>query len=75
MKPPGKPVGGGGERPKKTGAVNCPVCGKPVAKSHRPFCSRRCANVDLNRWLSDGYVIKGPPLDRIDDAGDAEEAD
>jgi endogenous inhibitor of DNA gyrase (YacG/DUF329 family) len=35
----------------------CPVCGKPTRSEHRPFCSRRCADVDLNRWLSGAYVI------------------
>jgi endogenous inhibitor of DNA gyrase (YacG/DUF329 family) len=33
------------------------VCGKPAEIDHRPFCSRRCADVDLNRWLSGHYVI------------------
>ena len=37
----------------------CPICGKPVQKDHRPFCSERCQKVDLNRWLSGGYVIPG----------------
>jgi endogenous inhibitor of DNA gyrase (YacG/DUF329 family) len=35
----------------------CPICGKPAAERYRPFCSRRCADVDLNRWLSGVYVI------------------
>jgi uncharacterized protein len=35
----------------------CPICGKPAVESLRPFCSRRCADVDLNRWLSGAYVI------------------
>lgn len=35
----------------------CPICGKPAQLEFRPFCSRRCADVDLNRWLSDGYVL------------------
>jgi endogenous inhibitor of DNA gyrase (YacG/DUF329 family) len=43
---------------KRTGR-RCPVCGKPTAAEHRPFCSRRCADVDLNRWLSGSYVIAG----------------
>jgi endogenous inhibitor of DNA gyrase (YacG/DUF329 family) len=34
----------------------CPICGKPVAAAFRPFCSRRCADVDLNRWLSGVYA-------------------
>jgi uncharacterized protein len=35
----------------------CPICGKSAAEASRPFCSRRCADVDLNRWLSGAYVI------------------
>jgi uncharacterized protein len=39
-------------------AKPCPICGKPAAEKHRPFCGRRCADVDLNRWLSDTYVVR-----------------
>jgi endogenous inhibitor of DNA gyrase (YacG/DUF329 family) len=35
----------------------CPICGKPAVEAFRPFCSKRCADVDLNRWLTGGYVI------------------
>jgi endogenous inhibitor of DNA gyrase (YacG/DUF329 family) len=35
----------------------CPTCGKPAADPFRPFCSRRCADVDLNRWLSGVYAV------------------
>ncbi len=35
----------------------CPICGKPVDDSFRPFCSKRCADVDLNRWLSGVYAV------------------
>jgi endogenous inhibitor of DNA gyrase (YacG/DUF329 family) len=35
----------------------CPICGKPITKESDPFCSKRCAQVDLNRWLSGVYVI------------------
>ncbi len=35
----------------------CPICGKPTAEGSRPFCSRRCADVDLNRWLSGVYAV------------------
>ncbi len=35
----------------------CPICGKPAAEEFRPFCSRRCADVDLNRWLSGVYAV------------------
>jgi uncharacterized protein len=35
----------------------CPICAKPAVEALRPFCSRRCADVDLNRWLSGVYAI------------------
>ena len=35
----------------------CAICGKPAAEPFRPFCSRRCADVDLNRWLSGVYAV------------------
>jgi endogenous inhibitor of DNA gyrase (YacG/DUF329 family) len=35
----------------------CPICGKPPVPDYRPFCSRRCADVDLQRWLSGGYAV------------------
>ena len=34
----------------------CAICGKPIVAAFRPFCSRRCADVDLNRWLSGVYA-------------------
>jgi endogenous inhibitor of DNA gyrase (YacG/DUF329 family) len=37
----------------------CPVCGKPAVERHRPFCSPRCVRIDLNRWLSEVYVVPG----------------
>ena len=37
----------------------CPICGRPRVGEHRPFCSRRCADVDLHRWLTAAYVISG----------------
>lgn len=35
----------------------CPICGKPARHAARPFCSDRCKQVDLNRWLSGSYAI------------------
>jgi endogenous inhibitor of DNA gyrase (YacG/DUF329 family) len=46
----------------------CPICGKPTAQATRPFCSSRCRDVDLNRWLTGSYVIPG----RDDDQDDVE---
>ena len=37
----------------------CPICGKPRSERYDPFCSKRCADVDLYRWLKGGYVIPG----------------
>jgi uncharacterized protein len=39
--------------------ASCPICRKPVVDKFRPFCSKRCADVDLNRWLSGAYVVPG----------------
>jgi endogenous inhibitor of DNA gyrase (YacG/DUF329 family) len=53
----------------------CPLCDKPTAAAFKPFCSKRCADVDLHRWLSGSYAI---PVaedeeedERRDDSGDA----
>lgn len=35
----------------------CPICGKPPVEAHKPFCSPRCHQVDLHRWLGEGYRI------------------
>jgi uncharacterized protein len=37
----------------------CPICGKSAEEKFRPFCSKRCADVDLNRWLSGVYAVPG----------------
>jgi len=42
-------------------AAECPICGKPAAAPFRPFCSKRCADIDLHSWLKGGYAIPGPP--------------
>ena len=35
----------------------CPICGKPGVAKFRPFCSKRCADVDLQRWFSGRYAL------------------
>mgnify|MGYP000215220017 CR=1 FL=1 len=47
-------------------SAKCPICEKPVAPKYRPFCSRRCADVDLGRWLKGGYSIPGEPAGEED---------
>lgn len=37
--------------------VRCPICGKPAVEKFRPFCSQRCKNIDLHRWLSGVYAV------------------
>lgn len=49
----------GGKKP----VARCPMCGLPSDEHYRPFCSKRCANIDLSRWLSGGYVIPGNTAD------------
>ena len=43
----------------------CPICGKKSTPDFHPFCSKHCADVDLNRWLSEGYAI--PAVEPPDD--------
>ena len=45
----------------------CPICGKLADPKLNPFCSQRCADIDLGRWLSDRYVI---PASEDEDDGD-----
>ena len=40
-------------------ARKCPICGKPRREEHTPFCSQRCRDRDLVRWLDDGYAVPG----------------
>jgi endogenous inhibitor of DNA gyrase (YacG/DUF329 family) len=45
----------------------CPICNRPADPRHRPFCSRRCADVDLAHWLRGTYVIPGAEPDLEED--------
>lgn len=44
----------------------CPICGKPRVAEHAPFCSPRCRDRDLVKWLDDGYALPGPKADPDD---------
>lgn len=37
--------------------MTCPICKRETDRKYRPFCSRRCADLDLGRWLSGGYAV------------------
>jgi endogenous inhibitor of DNA gyrase (YacG/DUF329 family) len=50
----------------------CPTCGKPAQEKTRPFCSRRCADVDLSRWLKGSYAIPGSGAGEDDESPSSE---
>jgi uncharacterized protein len=61
---PAKGSGGSAKGPEspakgKRSAKKCPICGKPATEASHPFCSERCRDVDLNRWLSNSCAIPG----------------
>ncbi|SNB82383.1 Endogenous inhibitor of DNA gyrase, YacG/DUF329 family [Rhodoblastus acidophilus] len=59
---------------KKAQPARCAICSKPVDPKYTPFCSKRCADVDLHRWLNNSYSIAGAPADD-DAAADGSEQD
>jgi endogenous inhibitor of DNA gyrase (YacG/DUF329 family) len=62
--PPSEPAG--------TTAGKCPICGRQTVHDYRPFCSRRCADVDLSRWLRGSYAIPDASESEDGDEGSAE---
>ena len=56
--------------------MTCPICEKDTDPKYRPFCSKRCADVDLGKWLTGGYAIPGGVTEEEDgvssDFGDVE---
>jgi endogenous inhibitor of DNA gyrase (YacG/DUF329 family) len=50
-------------------AKPCPICGKPADARLRPFCSRRCADVDLHRWLVGRYAV--PAVESDEDSAES----
>ncbi len=40
--------------------MTCPICKRPTVPIHRPFCSRRCADLDLGRWMTGTYRVPEP---------------
>lgn len=54
----------------------CPICGKPADPVRRPFCSTRCADLDLGKWLGEGYRIPSterPGDDAVDSSRDEDD--
>jgi endogenous inhibitor of DNA gyrase (YacG/DUF329 family) len=56
--------------PDQKTALACPICGQPGNLEQHPFCSRRCADIDLGRWLTGQYVVPGPSLEEVQDKQD-----
>lgn len=69
MKPVDKAPGGGERR---GDGRACPLCGKPADHAFRPFCSKRCADIDLGRWLRGAYALPGEPAGGGEDGGEGE---
>ena len=51
----------------------CPICKLPPVEAYAPFCSKRCADVDLQRWFSGVYAIPAVEQDDEDHLPDADE--
>lgn len=60
--------------PKKSGAHygRCPICKAPTEMAFRPFCSARCRDIDLSRWLRGGYAIPGGQSEADEDGEEAQ---
>ena len=52
--------------------MTCPICAKETAERYRPFCSRRCSDVDLGRWLTGSYVVPGPEGEDVSPQDDSQ---
>ena len=57
----------------KSVRLRCPVCRQPAMREHRPFCSPRCREIDLGRWLKGAYAIAGDPVAQNDGGAEGEE--
>jgi len=54
--------------------MSCPICTKDADPKYRPFCSKRCADIDLGKWLTGGYAVPGEEADTEDMQQDADPA-
>ena len=51
--------------------MSCPICDKETDPKYRPFCSKRCADVDLGKWLTDSYRVPAESPEDIEEAAEA----
>lgn len=61
-------VNDNGESIKGGNTAKCPMCRAAVVRAFRPFCSKRCADIDLARWLGGTYAVPGPAVEDQDDS-------
>ena len=52
----------------------CPICRQPAQQRYRPFCSKRCADVDLGRWIGGDYRVPGASVNALN-PGEEEDGD
>lgn len=50
--------------------MSCPICHKRPDGKYRPFCSKRCADLDLGKWLGGGYAVPSTDPEDIEEALD-----
>lgn len=60
--------------------MTCPICGRPTTPRYRPFCSKRCADVDLGKWFGGAYAVPSNEPEDLDagaeiSPGDTEKPD
>ena len=46
--------------------MSCPICGEATVKEYRPFCSKRCADLDLAKWLNGSYAVPSQREEGVD---------
>lgn len=50
--------------------MSCPICQKDTVVMYRPFCSKRCADIDLGKWMNGGYAVASTREEEADDEVD-----
>jgi endogenous inhibitor of DNA gyrase (YacG/DUF329 family) len=55
------------DAPRPRPVLRCPICRRVAAPETRPFCSDRCAQVDLGRWMTESYAIPAGPAEETED--------
>lgn len=50
--------------------MSCPICGEDTVEKYRPFCSKRCADIDLGRWLNGAYFVPANDPEDLEEAAE-----